>query len=192
LGQKCSIFVRTIYRIPVMKSLRTLLLVSATLMLASCGATKYAPANHSFWTGNQGYSEVPLDNATWQITFCGNDQTPDQTVNQYALYRAAELASQQGFDYFVVMNDNDLANVTSTTNQNAQKQTDVEHTVDPQTGRVVPVAVTTTNRSTTTTTTAAHTVTISTRMFHGQRPADNPQAYDAKSMVSLMGPSIQR
>jgi hypothetical protein len=161
------------------------------LFLASC-ATKYAPVSNSFWTGHTGYSEIPLDNSTWQVTFCGNDQTTDDIVNRYALYRAAEITTQRGFDYFVVLDNNDVAALTSTVNHNNTKQTEIQHTVDPRTGKVIPVAVTTTSGSSTVTTTAAHTVTKTVRMFAGVRPTDNPDAYDARSMVTLMGPSIQR
>jgi len=174
-----------------MKSLPIFLLLSLVLMLASC-ATKYAPVSNSFWTGHTGYSEVPLDSSTWQVTFAGNDQTMDDVVNRYALYRAAEITSQRGFDYFVVLDNNDIAALTSTVNHNNTKQTEIQHTVDPQTGRVIPVAVTTNSGSSTVTTTASHTVTKAVRMFAGARPADNPDAYDAHSMLSLMGPSIVR
>ena len=161
------------------------------LFLASC-ATKYAPVSNSVWTGHTGYSEVPLDNATWQVTFCGNDQTTDDIVNRYALYRAAELTTQHGFDYFVVLDNNDVAALTSTVNHNDTKETKIEHDIDPQTGKPIPVAVTTNNRTSTVTTTASHTVTKTVRMFTGARPADNPAAYDAHAMLALMGPSIQR
>jgi len=161
------------------------------LFLASC-ATKYAPATGSFWGGHTGYSEIPLDSTTYQVTFCGNNNTSDEVVNRYALYRSAELTDQRGFDYFIILNDNDVADITKTVNHNGQQQTQIEHKVDPQTGRVVPVAVTTTNNTSTVTTQAAHTVTNTIRMFTGQRPADNPNAYEAKAMVTMMASSIQR
>jgi len=159
--------------------------------LSSC-ATKYQPVSGSFWTGHTGYSEVPLDSTTWQVTFAGNDNTTDDVVNRYALYRCAEITVQQGLDYFVVLDNNDVAAVKSTVNHNKTQQTQIEHTVDPQTGRVIPVAVTTTNGSSTTTTTASHTVTKTIRLFTGTRPNDDPNAYNAKSMVTLMAPSINR
>jgi hypothetical protein len=161
------------------------------LFLASC-ATKYAPATGSFWDGHTGYSEIPLDSTTYQVTFCGNNNTTDEIVNRYSLYRSAELTSQRGFDYFVVLNNNDVAALTSTVDHNKTQQTQIEHTVDPQTGKVIPVAVTTTSGSSTVTTQAAHTVTKTIRMFDGARPSDNPDAYEAKAMVTMMAPSIQR
>ncbi len=169
----------------------TILIGIGILFLASC-ATKYAPATGSFWDGHTGYSEVALDSTTWQVTFCGNNNTSDDVVNRYALYRSAELTSQRGFDYFVVLDNNDVAALTSTVNRNKTQQTQIEHTVDPQTGKVIPVAVTTTNSTSTVNTQAAHTVTKTIRMFTGARPADNPNAFDARSMVTMMAPSIQR
>jgi hypothetical protein len=161
------------------------------LFLASC-ATKYEPATGSFWDGHTGYSEIGLDSTTWQVTFCGNNNTTDEVVNRYALYRSAELTSQRGFDYFVILDNNDVAALTSTVNHNKTQQTKIEHKIDPQTGQSVPVKVTTTNSTSTVTTQAAHTVTKTIRMFMGARPADNPDAYEAKAMVTMMAPSIQR
>ena len=94
------------------------------LFLASC-ATKYAPATGSFWDGHTGYSEIALDSTTWQVTFCGNNNTSDDIVNRYALYRSAELTDQRGFDYFVILNDNDVAAITKTVNRNSQQQTHI-------------------------------------------------------------------
>ncbi len=161
------------------------------LLLASC-ATKYAPVSGSFWTGQTGYSEVPLDSSTWQVTFAGNNNTTDDVVNRYALYRAAEITTQRGFDYFVVLDNNDVAALTSTVNNSNTHETSVEHTIDPQTGKMVPVAVTTNTGNSTITTQASHTVTKTVRLFNGARPADNANAYDAKAMVAMMAPSIQR
>jgi hypothetical protein len=173
------------------KSKAIALLGIGLLFLASC-ATKYAPATGSFWDGQAGYSEVALDSSTWQVTFCGNNNTSPAVVDRYALYRSAELTAQHGFDYFVVFNNNDAAAVTKTVSHNNTQQTKIEHTIDPQTGRSVPVAVTTNSGSSTVTTEASHTVTKTIRMFAGARPADDPNAYDAKSMVTMMAPSIQR
>ncbi len=164
----------------------------ATILLSSCGPTKYISAGSSFWTGQCGYSESPLDSATWQVTFMGNDNTADELVNRYALYRSAELTVQHGFDYYVVMNNNDVAALTSTVNHNNKKETSTQYKVDPYTGKPVPVTVTNSNSTSTVTTTASHTVTKTIRMFAGARPADNPDAYDARSMLAAMGPTIQR
>ncbi|GEM_PF-1155986 len=163
------------------------------LFIAGCGLwspSKYAP--YSSW-GQQGYRETPLDSSTYQVTFSGNAATAADVVDRYALYRAAELTVEHGFDYFVVVDaQHNEAHNSTTTAMPTGNNTEIQHTIDPQTGQWVPVAVTTTNYQTMTTTTTSHTVTKTVRMFKGERPADNLEAYDAKSMIQVMGPTIDR
>jgi hypothetical protein len=86
-----------------MKTFRVLFILSSVILLSSCSTpTKYGP-NPKPALGYYGYSEVREDSITWEVTFAGNYQTPRQVVEQYALYRAAELTSAAGFDYFVVL-----------------------------------------------------------------------------------------
>jgi hypothetical protein len=69
----------------------------------------------------------------------------------------------------------------------------IEHDIDPETGRRIPVAVSTSTyhpgqRSEF----KEQTVTKVIRMFKGTRPAGDLGAYDAKSMIEMMGPTIPR
>ena len=170
------------------------LLVSllTVLLLSSCSPSKYMSKGDNVW-GMYGYSEVPIDSSTCLITYAGDYTQPSDLVDRYALYRAAEVTVAKGFDYFVVMDGQANASALTNVMQNAgTPTTTIEHDIDPQTGRMIPVAVTTSNPSYMTSTSTAHTVTKTIRMFKGARPADNVQAYDAKSMVTMMAPSIQR
>ncbi len=75
----------------------------ATLMLAGCGGpTLYQPADPDF-----GYREQQIEQDRYRVTFAGNSLTDRDTVENYLLYRAAELTLEHGFDYFVVF-DRDL------------------------------------------------------------------------------------
>jgi hypothetical protein len=47
-----------------------------------------------------GFSEIRLEQNRWRVTFAGNSVTSRQTVESYLLFRAAELTVQQGFDWF--------------------------------------------------------------------------------------------
>ncbi len=47
-----------------------------------------------------GYSEERLDQNKFRVTFRGNSLTPRETVEDYLLYRAAELTLQNGFTHF--------------------------------------------------------------------------------------------
>jgi hypothetical protein len=160
------------------------------LGLSSC-ATKYA--QRGSWPDMYGYRDEPVDGSTYQISFYGNSATPVSDVNRYALFRAAEITIEKGFDYFVVIDaQHDATTNSSTMAMAGGHSTSIEHAVDPQTGQMVPVAVTTSNPEYMTSTTTEHSVMKTIRMFKGVRPADNAAAYDAKSMLTVMGPTINR
>jgi hypothetical protein len=85
------------------KALATALVASAAL-LAACesGPTPYQPgaANSS----DRGYSESKIENDRYRISFKGNSLTDRETVENYMLYRAAELTLQSGYDTFTIVN----------------------------------------------------------------------------------------
>lgn len=68
--------------------------------LAACEtATPYqaaAPGTHE----SGGYSDTKVEDDRWRVTFRGNSVTSRNTVDDYLLYRAAELTVAQGFDWF--------------------------------------------------------------------------------------------
>lgn len=70
--------------------------ISAAALLAGCvGPTPYEPAADRY-----GYSERPLEADRYRVTFAGNPQTSRETVETYLLYRAAEVTLQAGKDWF--------------------------------------------------------------------------------------------
>ncbi|WP_051362317.1 CC0125/CC1285 family lipoprotein [Solimonas soli] len=79
---------------------RLLALATAVALAACATATPYQPADHGY-----GYSEQRIEQNRYRVTFAGNSDTPRQTVENYLLYRAAELTLQAGYDYFVFASD---------------------------------------------------------------------------------------
>lgn len=73
------------------------------LLLGGCATTStpYQPASASNRVSG-GYSEVRLDSDRYRVTFAGNMFTSRDKVEGYLLYRAAELTTQQGYDWFVI------------------------------------------------------------------------------------------
>jgi len=88
-------------------------LVALALLLAvgltGC-ATKYGPMRVS-----GGYSETQLDKYVYRVTFKGNGLIDRETVNDYAILRCAELALENGFRYFVVIDSNSYSKVDTNT-----------------------------------------------------------------------------
>lgn len=66
--------------------------------LSAC-ATGYQPTG---FTG--GFSEIPVAADAYQISVKGNGFTNSSRVNEMALLRGAELAKNNGYKYFVVLN----------------------------------------------------------------------------------------
>ena len=81
--------------------LRAMLVTAALLpLLAACAtSTPYAPATE----GRYGYSETQIETNRYTVSFSGNSLTDLKTVENYLLYRAAELTDAKGYDYFVVV-----------------------------------------------------------------------------------------
>ena len=84
-----------------------LLSVPLLLALGACAIeTPYQPGN-----GGYGYREQQIEDNRYRVSFAGNPSTPRETVQNYLLYRAAELTVQKGFDYFTVV-DQDVERST--------------------------------------------------------------------------------
>jgi len=87
-----------------LSTLKTLALTAlAAICVSACvTATPYQPRA----TGaaqSDGYSETKVEQDRWRITFTGNSLTPRDTVENYLLYRAAELTVAQGKDWFMMV-----------------------------------------------------------------------------------------
>ncbi|MBY0565582.1 MAG: hypothetical protein K2P58_15540 [Hyphomonadaceae bacterium] len=83
--------------------MRFAILAAATALLAACAtATPYQPAAPE--RGAYGFTEQQIETNRVRITFRGNTVTERETVENYMLYRAAEVTIERGFDHFIVAN----------------------------------------------------------------------------------------
>jgi hypothetical protein len=81
--------------------MRIVLLAAAVVGLAACSsATPYQPIEGRPY----GYASTLLEQDRARVVFRGNSLTDRLTVENYLLYRAAEVTVQNGFDYFVTVN----------------------------------------------------------------------------------------
>ena len=77
--------------------------LAALALLAGCAtATPYQPLGATRTQG--GYVDQQLDATHFRVSFFGNSLTSRQQVENYLLYRAAELTMQRGFNCFTVVN----------------------------------------------------------------------------------------
>ncbi len=92
-----------------MKHLKLILVAAASAALLSACATPtpYGPATANY-AHAPGYKDQRLEDNRYRLTFSGNDLTSRETVENYMLYRAAELTLDAGYDWFeIVKRDTD-------------------------------------------------------------------------------------
>ncbi|MEM9063090.1 MAG: hypothetical protein AAGD13_21720 [Pseudomonadota bacterium] len=158
-------------RLPVLLGIPAL-----ALLLAACaGPSAYAPA-----TDREGFTDTALEENRFRVTFAGNTKTPRQTVENYLLYRAAEVTLESGHDWFQV----------------AERDTEVQTRFRGLSTGFGPFFTS----SGLVLSSTKHSGRASNRyeafanivVFDGEKPADDPDAYDAKSVIESLGPLIVR
>lgn len=84
-----------------LKSVRHFLVAASVLTLVACAtATPYQEA--SKLGAYDGFSQQLIENDRARISFGGNSLTDRETVENYLLYRAAEVAVENGFETFTL------------------------------------------------------------------------------------------
>lgn len=82
-----------------MKLKSILMVAAATVALSACAtATPYAPAGFNGQRG--GYAEQRLETDRYRVSFAGNSVTSREQVEMSLLLRAAELTVESGYDWF--------------------------------------------------------------------------------------------
>ena len=156
----------------------SLLVLAAGLLLAACAApTPYQPAEGGF-----GYSDQPLESNRYRVSFAGNSVTPRDVVQNYLLYRAAELTVQKGCDYFTVVRQ-DLERSTA---YHGSGFTNAPLLFDRH--RAIGWGVGTTSYSAYPIDSYAAFADIV--VHQGEKPQDDPNAYDARDVLRQLGPTV--
>lgn len=155
-----------------------LLLVPFAWMAACATATPYQPATEGY-----GYSERKVESNRYTVTFSGNSQTPRQTVEDYLLYRAAEVTLANGYDYFVLAGQ-------STDADTRYHSSFIDHAGfgyyrwGPPYGFGVGVG--------TTTATTTYEGSADIVMYKGDKAPDNVRAFDARQVKTNIEPRLKR
>ncbi|MEO1150051.1 MAG: hypothetical protein AAFW83_03585 [Pseudomonadota bacterium] len=174
--------------LPVRRVRQLVLSLFAATALAACSTiTPYQAADG----GRYGYSEQQIESNKFRIVFSGNTLTDLSTVENYVLLRAAELTLATGDDYFITLG----------------ASTDVDRSFRSN-GTVFGGAGFGRpgffyggfggfgggfgNTATTTRERQAYTIGTIIETFKGTKPAGVGTAYDARSVVSNIGPSVAR
>ena len=159
-----------------------LYLVVIALLFSSCGPTKYTRVDAS---GPYGFSEWARDSSTWEVSFIGNGYTTQETADRYALFRAAELTVGSGYNSFIVLDHSAKSGLSAVRLSGDNKS--VVSCPDPQTPVITKV-----NDVLEVPTGFEHSSTILIRLCRGRFNGSNPYVFDAKSMLTMLGPTIGR
>jgi hypothetical protein len=150
------------------------------LGLAACSST---PTPYQAATSNFGYRDQQLENNRYRVSFAGNSATSPDAVQDYALYRAAELTLASGHDYFRVVDRNTESRSTGVGG--------------PQVG--IGVGSGGSNLGVGLSTFLGgggyaedYSVTLDILTFAGEKPAGDTDSYDAHELLRRLQPSIQR
>ncbi|MEZ5897367.1 MAG: hypothetical protein R3C51_13310 [Parvularculaceae bacterium] len=157
----------------------------AAVTLAACASsTPYGPASAN---NPYGFSEQRIEQNRYRIVFRGNSSTTREAVETYLLYRAAELTLQSGFDHFVVTEQDTEANTRYSSSPNAAFFGRYSYGYGPYCcafpyyaygwGWGSPYDSYDTREIT------RYTAIAFVTMHAGPKPADNPQAFDARDVV---------
>ncbi|MGH1480814.1 MAG: CC0125/CC1285 family lipoprotein [Geminicoccales bacterium] len=160
-------------------------LVAAPLLfvLAACSMpTPYQPAN-----GGYGYKEQQLEANRYRVSFDGNASTDRDDVQNYLLYRAAELTVQKDFDYFTIV-DRDLDRSTRYYNQGFVNDFGFRRFRGRRNNRRFfgPRFVSSSSYPV-----DEYSSTADIVMGKGEKPVEDAQAYDALDVLQQLQPSIR-
>ena len=160
----------------VRSSLRPLVVVVVSAWLAGCASpTPYQPADGGF-----GYADQQIENNRYRITFAGNSVTGRGTVQDYLLYRAAELTLANHHDYFTIVN------------QDLERSTAYQGTGydgfgspwgwgccwGPSNYSAYPID--------------SYTAFADIVMGDGEKPAGSLNSFNARDVIRRLGPTVER
>jgi hypothetical protein len=163
-------------------------LAAFSVTACATNSTPYGPATSK---SPYGFTDQKIEDNRYRIVFRGNSSTERETVETYLLYRAAELTLQNGFDYFVVTEQDTEANRRYSTTGNPAFFGRYGYGFGPYSafpyyaygwGWGAPYGPGFGPDFNTREITRYSAVAF-VSMFKGRKPADDPQAFDARSVV---------
>ena len=73
------------------------------LLLIGCASPQPTLYQESSAQGEFGYTETRLTGTQYRINFVGNRFTKESRIKDYAMLRAAQLTTQNGYDWFTIL-----------------------------------------------------------------------------------------
>mgnify|MGYP003656593993 FL=1 len=79
-------------------------LLFSTIILASACTPYQQNSGLAGFIGGGGFNEIQLSSDVYRVTFQGNKYTAEQRAKDFTLLRCAELALENGYSYFRLVN----------------------------------------------------------------------------------------
>ena len=168
-----------------LKTFRLAYLASA-LLAASLISGCTVPTPYAAAVDGKGYKEQQLESDRYRVSFTGNSATPRETVENYLLYRAAEVTLETGHDHFrIVKQEIESETVYRTTLSGISSFgfRRFHYYYQPFAGDFA----TATARPITSYEALANIIVIS-----GEDNNQDDQTYDARDVIDKLGPTIVR
>jgi len=164
----------------------------AAMALGAC----VSPTHYQLAADGEGYTDEQIADGHYRVTFSGNSVTPRNVVDNYMLYRAAELTLASGNDYFELVSHDVERNVTyrSYVDYPGPYLGAYPYGVwgwgpyyDPfYYGGFGGYAEVTSQPI------EKYEAYATIAVGKGERPKDNPNAYDARDVIARLGGSVLR
>ena len=158
-----------------------LLAVLLPVLLAACATVApYQPVKDGV-----GYADLKLESNRYRVSYYGNYGTSRETVENYILYRAAEVTLAHRYDYFTLVE------------QSLEGQPDYTDLGYGLYGRFGAYGIGTggalgLGMATGTPIRTSYQGYADIVMFHGKKPANNVRAYNARKLKDNLEPLITR
>lgn len=161
-----------------------IVLTASTLALAACTA---APTPYQPLDGAYGYSAQQIEDNRFRVSFSGNTATPRETVENYLLYRAAEVTLETGHDYFTVVS----RDIEAYGGGVASPRVGVGVGTG-RTGGDVGLGVGLSTLFGGGGGSARYTAYADIMVFEGEKPPDDPRSYDARDVLRRLDPQLMQ
>jgi hypothetical protein len=154
----------------------------AVFGLAACST----PTPYQAAVDDYGYRDQQLESNRYRVSFAGNTATSLETVQNYVLYRAAELTVANGYDYFRVVDRSTESRSGGVTPGRVGVGVGG---VGGGSGSGVGIGLSTFFGSGYP---EYYAVFMDVLMFKGEKPASDDTAYNAREVLRRLEPTLHR
>ncbi len=171
-----------------LKTVGAAALMSAVVAACATPITPYQPENKR----GEGYAETRLEPGKYRVTFQGNTATDLATVENYILLRAAELTKADGLGHFIILDD-DTGAIRSFRSSGTSFGTGFGNAgFRGGFGAGFGGGFGTVSTTSTTRERQAFVVGAIIQAYPGEKPADNPMAFNADALLENLNPVVAR